>query len=79
MNSPHTPKMIRHLKTVADPSLSHDGSKLAYTLGWVDPDLMETRSRIMVADLFGQVELEFTQGPNDASAKISPDARLLAF
>ncbi len=79
MSSPHTPNMIRHLKTVAEPSLSPDGSKLAYTLGWVDQDLMESRSRIMVADLVGGEEGEFTQGPKDTSARFSPDARLLAF
>ena len=79
MTSPHTPEMIRHLKTVAEPSLSPDGSKLAYTLGWVEPGLKESRSRIMVADLVGGEEREFTQGPNDTSAKFSPDARLLAF
>ena len=78
MISPHTPKMIRRLKTVAEPSLSPDGSRLAYTLGWVDPGLMESRSRIMVADLAGGEE-EFTQGPKDTNAKFSPDARLLAF
>ena len=79
MTSPHTPKMIRHLKTVTEPSLSPDGRKLAYTLGWVDPDLMESRSRIMVADLVGGEEGEFTQGPKDTNAKFSPDTRLLAF
>ena len=79
MSSPHTPEMIRELRTVAEPSLSPDGSKLAYTLGWVDQDLMESRSRIMVADLVGGEEGEFTQGSKDTSAKFSPDARLLAF
>ena len=79
MTSPHTPQMIRHLKTVAEPSLSPDGSKLAYTLGWVDPDLMESRSRIMVTDLVSGEEREFTRGPKDTSARFSPDAGLLAF
>ena len=79
MTRPHTPQMIRLLKTVAEPSLSPDGSKLAYTRGWVDPDLMESRSRIVVTDLAGGEEGEFTQGPKDTSAKFSPDGRLLAF
>ena len=79
MTRPHTPQMIRLLKTVAEPSLSPNGSKLAYTRGWVDPDLMESRSRIVVTDLAGGEEGEFTQGPKDTSAKFSPDGRLLAF
>ena len=79
MTSPHTPQMIRHLKTVAEPSLSPDGSKLAYTLGWVDPDLMESQSRIMVTDLVSGEEREFTRGPKDTSARFSPDVGLLAF
>jgi len=79
MTSPLTPQMIRHLKTVAEPSLSPDGSKLAYTLGWVDPELMESRSRIMVANLVSGEDGEFTQGPKDSNAKFSPDAGLLAF
>ena len=79
MPSPHTPQMIRQLKTVAEPSLSPDGSRLAYTLGWVDQDLMESRSRIVVSDLVTGEEVEFTRGPKDTGAKFSPDCRLLAF
>ena len=79
MASPHTPQMIRQLKTVAEPSLSPDGGKLAYTLGWVDPDLLESRSRIVVADLVSGKDEDFTQGPKDSSAKFSPGAGLLAF
>ena len=79
MTSPHTPEMIHRLITVAEPSLSPDGSKLAYTLGWVDPARMESRSHIVVADLAAGEEAEFTQGPKDTGAKFSPDARLLAF
>ena len=40
---------------------------------------MESRSRIVVTDLAGGEEGEFTQGPKDTSAKFSPDGRLLAF
>ena len=79
MASPHTPEMIRHLKTMGEPSLSTDGGRLAYTLGWVDQNLMESRSRIVVADLVTGDEVEFTQGPKDTGAKFSPDGRLLAF
>ena len=43
MANPITPDLVRKLKSVADPSLSPDGSKLAYTLAWVDQQRMETR------------------------------------
>ena len=79
MASPQTPQMIRHLKTLAEPSISPDGSKLAYTLVWVDQDLMESRSRIMLSDLVTGEEEEFTQGRKDTAAKFSPRGRHLAF
>ena len=51
MSSPIAPDMVRHLKTVADPSLSPDGSRLAFGLSWVDRDTLEPRSRIMMMRL----------------------------
>ena len=51
MPQPIMPNLVRQLKTVADPSLSLDGSRLAYTLSWVDGDGWKARSRIIIIDL----------------------------
>ena len=51
MGSPILPDVVRQLKNVADPSLSPDGSRLAFTLSWVDPERLESRSRIMLLRL----------------------------
>ncbi len=82
MSSPIATELVYRLKSVADPSLSPDGGKLAYTLSWVEgleTGDAETRSRIMLADLNGGGEREFTQGNADTSPKFSPDGRSLAF
>ena len=47
MSQPIMPNLVRQLKSVSDPSLFPDGSRLAYTLSWVDGDEWKARSRIM--------------------------------
>ena len=51
MGSPITPELVYHLKTVSDPCLSPDGSKLAFTYTWVDPERLESCSRLMLLPL----------------------------
>ena len=79
MPQPITPQLVRQLKTVADPSLSPDGSRLAYTLSWVDHQELQTRSRIMMLDLESGPAVEFTQGSRDSAPRFSPDGNHLAF
>ncbi len=85
MGSPMTPEMVRQLKAVADPALSPDGSRLAFTYSWVEPESLESRSRIMMLDLEspGQSDIpdaeEFTQGVRDGLPRFSPDGQTLAF
>ena len=38
MSAPLTPKMVRHLKAVADPTLAADASRVAFTYSWVDEE-----------------------------------------
>jgi dipeptidyl aminopeptidase/acylaminoacyl peptidase len=71
--------MVRQLKTVADPSLSPDGSRLVYTLSWVDADSLESRSRIMMLELDRGQDRQFTQGVKDSGSRFSPDGGKLAF
>ena len=79
MGSPIAPDVIYKLKNVGDPELSPDGSRLAYTLSWVDADKMEGRSRIMLMDLESGQPVEFTQGTRDGAPKFSPDGQTLGF
>lgn len=79
MTKPITPDLVYHLKTTSDPILSPDGKLLAYTLGWVDAEKLESRSRILLMDLGNGESKEFTQGEKDSAPKFSPDGRQLAF
>ena len=79
MGSPIAPDVIYKLKGVGDPALSPDGSRLAYTLSWVDAEKMEGRSRIMLMDLESGQTVEFTQGTRDGAPKFSPDGQTLGF
>lgn len=85
MSSPIAPDLVRHLKNVTDPALAPDGSRLAFTCSWVEPESLESRSRIMLLDLAvpgGEQDpeaVEFTRGPGDGLPRFSPDGRTLAF
>ena len=79
MTNPITPDLVYHIKTTGDPALSPDGESLAYTLGWVDKDSLESRSRIILMDLGTGSRREFTQGEKDSVPKFSPDGHELAF
>jgi len=87
MSNPISPDMVRHLKLVGEPSLSPDGSALAYALAWVDEESMESRSRVMMMNFTtesspnksGQGPVEFTQGDKDRAPKFSPSGDTLAF
>ena len=79
MTNPITPDLVYHIKTAVDPALSPDGTSLAYTLGWVDDERLESRSRIMVMELGTGLCKEFTRGEKDSAPKFSPDGLQLAF
>ncbi len=72
--------LIYGLKTLSDPVISPDGTRLVYALSWVEGTggAAETRSRLMLADPGGNGR-EFTQGNADASPRFSPDGGMLAF
>ncbi|MCH7737598.1 MAG: S9 family peptidase, partial [Chloroflexi bacterium] len=79
MTNPITPDLVYQIKTAVDPALSPDGTSLAYTLGWVDDERLESRSRIMVMELGTGLCKEFTRGEKDSAPKFSPDGLQLAF
>ena len=82
MSSALAPNMVRHLKTVADPVLAPDGSRVVFTYGWVEPDSLESRSRLRMLPLdkgAGESAADFTQGLRDGSPRFSPDGMTIAF
>ena len=82
MSNPFAPDMVRQLKSVADPALAPDGSRVVFTYGWVEEEILESRSRLRILQLDGGANapaVEFTQGLRDGSPKFSPDGRAIAF
>jgi dipeptidyl aminopeptidase/acylaminoacyl peptidase len=82
MSSAFAPDMVRHLKSVADPALAPDGSRVVFTYGWVEEGSLESRSRLRLLSLdkgAGASAVDFTQGVKDNSPKFSPDGRAIAF
>ena len=71
--------LVYKLVNIASPSLSPDGSRLAFVRSHVDSDSMETRSQIMVMDMASGESAPFTSGESDSSPRFSPDGRYLAF
>ena len=51
MPAPITADLVYELVSVGSPSLSPDGSRLAFVRSRVDRESMKTRSQIMVMDL----------------------------
>ena len=73
------PDLFRHLTAVAEPAVSPDGSRAAYTLSWIDGDTAESRTRIyQIKGADGQPQA-FTQGNADGQPRYSPDGAALAF
>ena len=79
MPSSISPDLVYKLVNVASPSLSPDGSRLAFTRSHVDTESMETRSQIMLMDMASGGSAPFTSGESDSSPRFSPDGRHLAF
>ena len=83
------PGLFRHLSAVAEPAVAPDGSRVVYTLSWVDGswvdgswvngDTAESRARIyQVKGAEGEPQ-PFTQGNADGHPRYSPDGATLAF
>ncbi|MDE2844137.1 MAG: hypothetical protein OXN21_12260, partial [Chloroflexota bacterium] len=82
MGNPLSPNMVRRLTSVSDPSLAPDGSRVAFTYGWVEEESLEGRSRIRMMHLDGRSDKsasDFTQGTRDSSPRFSPDGQTVAF
>ena len=73
------PDHIYDLTTVSEPSLSADGSRLAFVKSKADREQNETRSQIMVMSLPGGEPYPFTQGKADSAPRFSPDGNSISF
>ncbi len=79
MASPITAEIIYELTSYSSPTLSPQGSLLAFAQSRVDRDSMQSRSSIMLASLDEGMTRAFTQGPKDSAPQFSPDGKTLAF
>lgn len=79
MSNPISPDIVYQIVSVASPSLSPDGSRLAFVRSRVDRQSMETRSQIMMRDVETGETAPFTNGTRDSNPRFSPDGRYLAF
>ncbi|MBI3539216.1 MAG: PD40 domain-containing protein, partial [Candidatus Eisenbacteria bacterium] len=67
------------LTWVADPQISPDGARVAFTRVTVDSSADEYRTAIWVCETSGGAPRPLTSGTRDAQPRWSPDGRTLAF
>ncbi len=79
MPSSIAPDLVYKLVSVASPSLSPDGSRLAFVRSQIDQESMESRSQVMLMDVASGEAAAFTSGKSDSSPRFSPDGQHLAF
>lgn len=70
---------LLRLVWAADPQISPDGTRIAFTRVWIDAEADEYRSALMLLDGGGGAPRPLTFGPHDSQPRWSPDGRTLAF
>ncbi|MEO5618846.1 MAG: S9 family peptidase [Candidatus Eisenbacteria bacterium] len=70
---------IANLVWIADPQMSPEGARIAFTRVHVDRDADDYRTAIWIADVAGGNARPLTFGPKDRQPRWSPDGGTLAF
>ena len=77
--NPISPEHVYDLVKVGDPSISPDGTRLAYASSVIDRELMKERSQVMMASIPDGEHRALTQGSSDTAPRFSPDGGQVAF
>ena len=67
------------LHWIADPQISPDGARVAFTRVWVDTEADEYRTAIWLVNADGTGLRRLTAGERDTQPRWSPDGTRLAF
>jgi dipeptidyl aminopeptidase/acylaminoacyl peptidase len=76
---PITEKDLFQFKWVADPQISPDGSRVAYTKVTINADKDAYETSLWLVSAGGREPQRLTHGPRDGSPRWSPDGNRLAF
>lgn len=79
MPEPIGPDHFMHMKTAGDPDLARSGTRVAYSVSWIDRNTFASCSQVFVRDLPYGAPVQFTQGANASCPRWSPDESHLAF
>src|SRR5437870_1252862 len=69
---------LLRLVWIADPRISPDGARVAFTRVWIDAEADEYRTQIWIAEA-GRPARPWTSGRYDTQPRWSPDGQWLAF
>ena len=78
MPAPIAPELIYRLTSVADPSISPDGGRLAFVRSKVDRDVMESRSQVMMIVLPDGQPTPLSGGTAGSFPRFSPAGESIA-
>ena len=79
MPKPITPSIVYDLISVAEPTLSPDGQRLAYVKSFVEDKTLKSKASIFLMNVADGTEFQFTSGTRDSSPTFSPDGSTLVF
>ena len=79
MSKPITSQIIYEVTNVSSPSLTSNGSHVAYVESRINRDSMKNESHIMLLDIKSESRKTYTTGNRDTNPHFSPNGDVLAF